>query len=316
VEATIPVARGHLVEALRQTRRALGEGRSLAQALGALPGVVPPLVLGMVRAGERGGQLGEALEQVATHLEHEAELVARVRQALAYPLLLLVAGSASVAVIVTVVIPRFATILGDLGQHLPASTRALLALGAFVRTDGWAVLVALLIGAIMAARELAQPAGRARWHGLLLATPVVGRVRLALGSARWCRALGAMLGSGMPILPALRAARDAVGDAALEERLDRVAEAVAQGSPLVAAVTQAGAIAPGACQLLAVGEGSGQLPAMALKAGALAAAEADRGLRQAVTLLEPALVVAFGGIVAFTAAALLQAVYAIRAGGL
>src|SRR5204863_5416826 len=100
----------------------------------------PGLVIGMVRAGERGSQLGSALEQVAAHLEQEAELVARVRQALTYPLLLAGAGVASVIVITTVVIPRFAAILGDLGQQLPPATRLLLDMSQLL-TRFWAPLL-------------------------------------------------------------------------------------------------------------------------------------------------------------------------------
>ena len=99
--ASEPLARGVLRETLGSARSRLREGQGFAQALSAGRGVVPGVVLGMIRAGERGSQLGPALEQVATHLEQEAELVARVRQALAYPLLLGVVGTASVLVIGT-----------------------------------------------------------------------------------------------------------------------------------------------------------------------------------------------------------------------
>ena len=309
------LSRGRLRECLVAARLQLRDGRSLAQALEAGRGTVPPLVLGMLRAGERGSRLGQALEQTAAHLEQEADLVGRVQQALAYPLLLAVAGSASVLVISTVVVPRFAELLGDLGQSLPPATRLLLAISSFISAH----VLALALGAggiaWLIAEATRRPRGRLRRDRVLLAAPLVGPVRHALATARLSRALGGMLKAGMPLLPALEAAREAAGDLAVGERISAAGSRVAQGQTLTSALEHTRALAPAALQLYAVGESSGQLGAMVLRAGDLAAQEAERGLKTLVTLLEPAMVVLFGGMVAFVAAALLQAVYSLRPGG-
>ena len=266
----------------------------------------------MIRAGESGSQLGAALEQVARHLEQEAELVARVRQALAYPLLLAVAGTASVLVIGTVIVPRFAELLGDFGQALPVATRLLLATSALLARF-WPAAVALAAALIWAVHEwLSRPTGRRTLDETLLGLPLLGRLRQALATARVARALGGMLRAGMPLLPALDAAREAAGDYAVAARLQRARERVAAGAALTAALEREGALLPAALQLVAVGEASGRLGDMALRAGDLAAQDAERGLKTLVTLVEPALIVLFGGLVAFVAAALLQAVYSLR----
>jgi general secretion pathway protein F len=314
--ASEAVARGPLRETLAAARTLLHQGRTLAQALAASRGVVPGVAIGMIRAGERGSQLAPALEQVATHLEQEAELVARVRQALAYPLLLAVAGTASVLVIGTVVVPRFAELLADLGQGLPLATRLLLGGSQFL-SRFWMALVAVGAMAVFAGVELLRRAGpRSRLHQALLSLPALGAVRHALATARVARALGGMLRAGMPMLAALDAAREAAGDLAIAARLERARERVAQGASLNAALEREAALAPAALQLIAVGESSGRLGEMALRAGDLAAQQAERGLTTLVTVLEPALIVGFGGLVAFTAAALLQAVYSLRPGGM
>ena len=124
--ASEPLAKGELRTAIAAARQELHEGRTLAQGLAASHGVVPAVVIGMIRAGERGGRLTRAIDESAMHLEQEAALVAQVRQALAYPLLLATAGLASVLVIGTVVVPKFATLLADLGEQLPTATRLLL----------------------------------------------------------------------------------------------------------------------------------------------------------------------------------------------
>jgi len=315
VAASAPLARGSLRDTLIMSRERLREGASLANALAAGRGVVPDLVRGMIRAGERGSQLTVALEQVAAHLEQEADLIGRVRQALAYPLVLTVAGTASVLVITTVVVPRFAAILTDIGQQLPLATQLLLS-GSLILTRFRIPGVAVIAAATYAVVEwLRRPTGRQRFEETLLTLPLIGPVRHSLATARVTRALGGMLRSGMPLLPALDAAREAAGDLAVGERLSRARERVVQGSALAAALEREAAITPSALQLVMVGESSGRVADLALQAGDLAAQEADRGLRTLVTALEPALVIAFGGLVAFTAAALLQAVYSLRPGG-
>ena len=315
VGASESLAGGALRETLVEARAQLRAGRSFAHALESGRGVVPSLVTGMVRAGERSSQLGRALDHAASHLEQEADLAGRVQQALAYPLLLCIAGTASVLVIGTMVVPRFAAILGELGQQLPALSRFLLAASGFITRYGL-VLAASGVALVWGLVEWIRGPGGLYWDRLLLGAPAVGSVRLALASSRVGRALGGMLHAGMPLLPALVAARHAAGDRAVAERLGRVRERVAEGGTLAAALDREAALSPSARQLVAVGEASGQLATMSVRAGDLAAQEAERGLRTLVSLIEPALVVFFGGLVAFVAAALLQAVYSIRPGGM
>ncbi len=312
VGATEPLARGPLQETLQQARRRLHEGAGLANALASGNGVLPPVVTGMLGAGERGGQLGRALDQAATQLEREAELIGRVRQALAYPAVLAVVGTASVLLIATTIVPRFAVLLADAGSELPWSARLLVGVSDFVTHN--ALLLGMLgFGAVAAVSAWGRTArGQLVVARRLLDLPMVGPLRRSLATARWGRALGSMLHTGMPLLPALSAARDAVADPAVGERLERAQARVAEGQGLTPSLEREAAVAPSALQVLAVGESTGAIGRMAEEAGDLAAAEAERALSTLVTLLEPALVVVFGGIVAFVAAALLQAVYSLR----
>lgn len=314
VASTEALARGPLKDCLAACRGQLQEGRTLAQALEAGQGIMPAVVTGVIRAGEHAGRLGPALEQVARQLEQDADLAGRLRQALAYPLLLLVAGVASVLVIGGVVVPRFAGLLADLDQELPPATRLLLGLSSVMTHQGPVILIGIVVAAGLFVTWIRRPEGELRWHAWLLGAPGVGPLRQGLATARVSRALGAALQAGTPLLPALALAADAAGDRAIVARMARARERVTQGESLTAALEREEAVSPGALQLLAVGEQSGQLGAMAGRAGDLAAQEAQRRLSTLVGLLEPALVIALGGLVAFTAAALLQALYSIRPG--
>lgn len=307
----IPRGRGLRV-ALAEARRHLREGRTLADALDAGGSGVPGVTLGILRAGERGGRLGEALLQAAGQLEREAEFSARIRQALAYPLVLLVAGTASVGVIATTVVPRFAVLLADVHQTLPPATRILITAADFVRRFWPALLIAGAVAIVAFLRWVGEAEGRRMLHRSLLTLPVLGPIRLGLATARVSRALAGLLAAGVPLLAALDAAREAAGDAEVASRLALVRGRVAAGEMLSRALSEERALAPAGLQLFMVGESSGQLAAMADRAGELAAFEAEGGLRVLVGMAEPALVIVFGGLVAFVAAALLQAVYSLR----
>ena len=314
VHATDCVAAGILRDALLRVGGRVREGSSLGAALAAEVGLFSGVTIGLVRAGERGVGLGAALDQAATQLEREAETVARIRGALAYPLLLAVVGSVSVLVIVVFVVPRFVALLSDLGQALPLATRLLIAASALARRFGLVAVGIAVAGAFVSARLLVER--RAAWHGWLLGLPLVGSIRHALATARTARTLGALLGSGTPALAALAIAQDASGDAAIAERLARARDRVAEGAALSVALSTTQALTETALQLVAIGEGSGRVPALLAKAAELEQREAERRLATLVTFLEPALILAFAGLVAFVAAALLQAVYSLRPGGL
>jgi general secretion pathway protein F len=311
--ATRALASPRLGEALARVETRVREGASLATALASEPRVFPPVTVGLLRAGDRGMGLGPALAQAARQLEREAESRARIQAALAYPLILAVVGTASVALIVLFVIPRFAALLGDLGQALPPATRLLLGMSATIREYGLPIVALLAAGVIVASHLIV--ARRAAWHAWLLHLPVIGPLRHALASARAARTLGALLASGTPALAAVETAGEAAGDAAVAARLAAARVRVAQGAGLTAALDAARALTPATLQLSAIGEGAGKLPSLLARAAELEEDAAERRLKLLATLLEPALIVTFAGIVAFVAAALLQAVYALRPGG-
>lgn len=310
VQATERVAGGELRAALERVGARVREGSSLGAALAAEGTLFSGVTVGLVRAGERGVGLGAALLQAAEQAEREADIVARVRAALAYPMLLAVVGSVSVSLIVVVVIPRFAAILGDLGQALPPTTRALITISQVVRGEGLLLAVALaVVGALVVQTIHVR---RRAWHEQLLRLPVVGPLRHGFATSRVTRILGALLQTGTPALAALAIARDAAGDQAVAARLDLARERVAEGAGLSAAMGATHAVTEMALQLATIGEGSGRLPALLRQAADLEEQLSERRLGTLVSLLEPALIIGFAAAVAFVAAALLQAVYSVR----
>jgi type II secretory pathway component PulF len=322
VQAGVPVDRAlrvaetqvnaELARTLEPVLRRVIEGTSLSRALAEEGTVVSPVVLGMLQAGEAGSRLAQALEQAADLVERDAEFEARLRQALAYPIILTGVGVGSVAVILGFVLPRFADLLHDVGQELPALTRLLLGASGIVRAAlPWVVLVAV-VGLFAFRRMLGSPEVRARWHAMLLALPGIGSLRWAAISGRLARTLGSLLEAGVPVLSALDLAAPAAGDGEIEHRMRNARRRIAQGEPMAHALEVERVLTEAALQLVALGESNGQLAAMTLRAGHLATVHAERRTRVLVSLLEPGLVLFFAGLVALVAAALLQAVYSLR----
>jgi general secretion pathway protein F len=305
---------GPLRDALDEVRRSIREGRGVADAMSAQGEVFPAAIVGMIRAGERGSQLADALDRVASQLESEAALRSQVQSALAYPAMIVVVGLVSVVVMGGVVVPRFADVLAELGAELPRSTRVLLAASTLLRRYGVPGVIGFALGSVALSSLLRREDARCRFHAVLLRVPVLGGIRLGFASARTCRALGAMLATGMPLLSALDAVGDAAGDAEVARRLRQVREAVARGERLTPSLERAHALVPLALQLVGVGESSGDLGRMVGRAGDLAGERTERSLRALVSLLEPIMVIGLGFIVALTAGALLQAVYSVRPG--
>jgi type II secretory pathway component PulF len=303
---------GHegLADAVRQARRAVQSGSSLADALAPHPRYFGPLVVAMVAAGESSGALDIVFERLAAHLEEVAELRSQVRSALLYPALMAVVASVGVTVLLTFVVPRFATILGDVGGRLPATTRALVAASTLLTHWWWLLLAAAAALGYAAAAALGRPRYRAAWHRARLAWPRIGDLEVKYVTARFTRTLGLLLRSGVPMLSALRIARAAVGNVVLSEGVERAASAVAQGSAPAPAL--AGTLPALAVQMIAVGEESGRLEELCVRVADTYDGEVRRALRTAVAMVEPVMILAFGALVGFVALAMLQAIYSIN----
>lgn len=271
-----------------------------------------PFAAAMIRAGEESGTLDESLARLASWLEQLGRLRSEFRAALLYPALMGIVAGLGVIVLLTVVVPRFVSILGDVGGTLPLSTRILVGASGVV-TEWWFLWVPLLAAAVLGIRWwLGGEGNRLRWHGTRLRIPVTGHLEQAVATSRFAGALGVLLRGGTPVLAALRVARDGVTNLAIAGELEAAAERVARGDRV--AESHAGALPPLAVELLAAGEESGRLAEMCDRVAAVYEEQVGGSLRTLVRMVEPALILAFGVVVGFIALAMLQAVYSVNAG--
>lgn len=296
-----------------ETIEAVSHGESLSTALHHL-GALPPDAVALVRSGEAAGALGASIRSASDLLGARLARRRAVMNALAYPSLLLVSCGVALAILVWFVLPRLTGMLVDLGQELPPLTRAVVSITRLAERAALpAAVLALLAGGALVTWTR-TPSGRATWHAFLARLPLMGGVRRALASARVTGTLGALLAHGLPMRKALALAAECADDAIAERALATASEAVSRGDRPSDAMGRAGVLSPQAASLLRAGEESGRLAEMATRASMLDATWVERRVALAVRLLEPALILAFAGVVGVFAAAMLQAVYAIRPG--
>ena len=314
--ADVVVTSRDVAAALVQVRGRVERGDALAAALAERPDLFPPVYVGVVRAGERSGDLAAAFAALATQLEREERLRARLLSASIYPLVLAAAGGVAVVVLLTFVLPRFAEMLADAAVPLPRSTAFLLALQAGVRRY-WPALAALGVFAVgLAAAARTTEGGRRIAAAALLRVPVVGALRRHVLAARFARVTGVLLGGGAPLLAALDDARDSLADPLARDEVARIRARVREGSTLHEAVAAGALFPPLLARLLAVGEEAGQLEVFLQKAAEVVEERTERLLQRLVTLAEPAMILVFGGVVAFVALSLMQAIYGVNADAL
>ena len=300
--------------ALRGLRQEVQEGGTLSSAMRSRVAIFGGLAPAVARAGEESGTLDLSLSRLADHFDRARDLRGQLRAALWYPALMGVVSGVGVVVLLTFVVPRFVGMLAESGGTLPASTRLLVSLSRMVTRGWWLVLGVGLIVWSLVRTWLRDPVNHRRWHKLRLGWPVWGALERGIATARFSRAFGTLLESGAGVLTSLRIAREGVSNDSLGASLDHAGRAIERGERVADSLE--GVLPPLATQLLAVGEESGTLAAMSLRVADTYDGEVQRSLRTLVAMVEPLLIVAFGGLVGFVALAMLQAIYSINAGAL
>jgi len=298
--------------ALPSIQQAIKEGQSFASALASAPIELPSLVIGIAQAGEAGAGLAPAMRRAAELADSVLETRNAVRSALVYPAVVAVAGILATVVLVTVVIPRFALILADLGQQLPTSTLMVLRASQIARTSLIPATAFMILCGIIRRIALTTEGGRRREARALLSLPVLGPLHRGAAVARMTRTLASLLDAGVPLPTALSFAARSSGNAELEARMADVRSSVSGGEALSRALAALGAATPTTVRLARAGEESGRLTAMLHHAARIEQQAADRLARNIARALEPTLLLVFASMVALVAAALLQAIYSVR----
>jgi general secretion pathway protein F len=297
---------------LGSVRDKVRSGSSLAAALAAEPRSFSKLYVGVVRAGEAGGTLPTTLDRLATLLERERSLSANLRSAMIYPALLITAAVGSIFLLLDYVLPQFTPIFEQAGAELPAATRVLMTFGKVVGTAAPWLLLTLLAGALVARELLARPTYRLKFDRMLLLLPVAGGLLRETLAARFTRTLGSLLQNGVPLIPALGIARDALGNLAAAVAVDAAAVGAKGGAGLARPLAAAGLFPARTIHLLQLGEEAAQLASMSLKAAEIHDEQARLMVQHLVALAVPTITIVMGLAVAGIISALLTAMLSLN----
>jgi type II secretion system protein F len=324
VEAGLPLDRAlAILEELAHTPRvraivtdllhAVRGGSSLSEALARHhPRPFSRLYINMVRAGEKGGVLEVALRRLAEFLEARAAFNEAVVSALAYPLVITSVGAAAIIFLMTFVIPRFAIIFNDLGQAIPLPTQILMAISAAVQSYWWVGATLIMAGVLGWRIWTSTPQGRIGWDQFILRLPIAGSLALQVETARFTRTLGTMLKSGVPMLGAMAVVGDMMSNLAVGSAVARLADGVKRGGTIAAGMQEHTAFPPLAIHMVRVGEETGRLEEMLLKVADTFETDVRAELKRVLGLLEPAIILVMGVVVAFIVVAMLLAIFSIN----
>jgi general secretion pathway protein F len=274
------------------------EGRRLSDAMGQQGAAFPPLYRAMAAAGEQSGALQPILERLADGLERDEVVRGKVLTALVYPCVLAVVALGVIVAMMTYIVPKVVDQFDSMGQTLPLLTRLVIGLSDLMRDWGW--LMALILAAVVAAGLIARrrEAVRLRLDAWVLRLPLVGRLTRDLHGARMARTLSTKIAAGLPVLEGLTITARTVSNRALRRATEQMAEAVREGGGLSAAMRRAEVFPPILVYMTASGESSGRLEPMLERAADYLEREFSNFTAVMLSLLEPAIIVVMGGIVA------------------
>jgi type II secretory pathway component PulF len=290
-----------LRRALERVHERLESGCNLSDALEQHPQTFDTLYVSIVRAGEATGNLTQSLDRLAAILETRGRVRSQIREAMTYPVFLMVLMTVVVFFMLVYMVPRFGTLFADMGDQLPWSTRLILGAGGFLRSRWWALPPMLLLTGFGIRRAWRMPSVRNAWDRAKLRLPVAGALFSEDYLFQIFSSLGLLLGSRVPHLEAIGIVRRAIRHAQYERFFDELAKHVEAGRGVAQAFQEA-AFLPATVKLMIVtGESAGALDEVMLSLGERYRASLESDIRRLSKLMEPMMLVVMGLMVGFLA---------------
>ena len=292
-------------------RAEIERGALLAQALEHFPMIFHEFYRQMVEVGETTGRLDESLSQLASYLDKQAQLRAKIFSALAYPALLVTVAMTVFVFLLIWVVPLFSGLFQEFGESLPWLTQMVLDLSDGLRSQAL-VLVGLLGILVLGSRIiLANPRARQILDGVLLRLPLIGAIFRKSAIVRFARTLGFLVRRGVPLLSGLSVAATVTGNSVMEQSIMKVTTDVQEGQPLSETLRGSKMFPPIVTQMIKVGESTGSLDTMLEKIADLFEQEVDRVVATLTSVLEPCVIVVVGSGIALVVVAMYLPIFSI-----
>ncbi|MFT4979316.1 MAG: type IV pilus assembly protein PilC, partial [Myxococcota bacterium] len=284
-------------EELSAIKESVESGSTFADALKRFPKTFDDLYRNMVAAGEVGGILDTILNRLAVTLEKSDKLNRQIRGALMYPLITVLVAVVVVAILLLKVVPTFETMFADFGGALPAPTQFVINLSKWLQAN-FLIIIGIMIALSVGFRTMYNnPQGRLLFDRITLKTPIFGDLITKVSVARFCRTLGTMISSGVPILEALDICGRTAGNKVIENAIGRVRESISEGRSISEPLLETGVFPEMVCQMINVGEATGALDVMLNKVADFYEDEVDQAVETLTSMLEPMIMVFLGVVI-------------------
>lgn len=300
-----------LQQIIVQINQDVSGGDSLAQAMGKHPRIFSKLYCAMVKAGETGGLLDQVLQRLADFAETEAEVRSKIKSALAYPVIMVLAGIGAVIILMTVVMPKITKIYTELNQTLPLPTQILIQVNDILR-DYWYFIVGGIVALVLVIwRAMKTQDGKRFIDTALVNLPVLGDMIVKKEVANFARTFGSLLHNGVSILPALEIVHDVLNNSLVADEVAKIPQNVTQGEGVAAPLKKSKIFPPVVVNMMAIGEETGRLDDVLLKIARSYDMEVDRLTKTLTSLIEPIIILGMGLIVGFIVIAMLLPIFSI-----
>lgn len=298
-----------LKEVIAEAATDVESGFSLSQAFGRHPGVFSEFYVNMIRSAEVTGRLSETLEFLADYLERQSILVSKVRNALFYPTFVILLFIAVVIVMVTMVLPQITPIFMEAKIDLPVFTQFLITAGTFILNWWWAILILLFIISLLIIDYFRTEEGKIVFNEISLRLPVLGVLFKHLYVARFAESVRVLIAGGLTIPQAIEVSSHTIGNYVYRDILREAAQSIRQGKLLSQALSNNPYFPPLVSQLISIGESTGRLEILLAKINAFYSRRVEDMINNLVELIQPALMVIIGLLVAGLFASILLPLY-------
>jgi type IV pilus assembly protein PilC len=253
----------------------------------------------MVGAGESGGILDVILQRLSGYIEKAVKLASKVKGAMTYPVAVITIAIVVVVVIMVKVIPVFSAMYEGLGSKLPFPTQVCIMISNALINYSWVIIIAVVLIVLGLRQYYKTPSGMLLLDGLMLKIPIIGDVLRKVAVARFCRTLGTLISSGVPILEGMDITAKTAGNMVIQNAILKSKDAVEQGRNIATPLAETKVFPPMVVQMVGVGEATGALDAMLSKVADFYEDEVDNAVANLTSLMEPVMIAILGGIIGF-----------------
>jgi type IV pilus assembly protein PilC len=282
---------------IAQVLQDIQAGQTLADSLRKHPKVFTELYVNMVAAGEAGGILDVILNRLAVFLEKNDALMRKIKGAMVYPAVMLTVVILCTTILLWKVVPVFAGMFTGAGLQLPAPTRVVLALSAFLQHSMWMVVLAVIVAVFSVRQYYKTDGGKLNIDRMMLRFPVLGNLLRKSAVSRFTRTLGTLVSSGVSILDGLQITARTAGNRVVHDAVMKSRASISAGATISEPLKESGVFPPMVVQMINVGEQTGGLDEMLTKIADFYDDEVDAAVTALTSILEPIMIVVMGVII-------------------